>query len=89
MRTIDDIIPPSRRRERETFTNESTNRAPGTPRQPSRFPYKTLVGVLLVIAISLAALYYFSSALVEITPFLLQFRALLPQVKARGICRIK
>ena len=69
MRTIDDIIPPSRRRETESLTNESTNRGPvRPPERSSRFPYKTLGVVLLVIALSLGALYYFSNAKVEITP---------------------
>ncbi len=69
MRTITDIIPPSRRRDTETLTSEPALRAPLRPSErPPRFPYKTLVAVLFVIAVSLGALYYFSSAKVEITP---------------------
>ncbi|HUX81175.1 MAG TPA: hypothetical protein VMV38_02555, partial [Candidatus Paceibacterota bacterium] len=68
MRTINDIIPPSRRRERDVLTNESPNRDLRTPDRSPRFPYKILIAVLLVIAVSLAALYYFSSAKVAITP---------------------
>jgi hypothetical protein len=44
---------------------------PRTPRAsgPSHsFPFKTLFAVLIVIALSLGALYYFSSAKVEVTP---------------------
>lgn len=70
MRTINDIIPPSRRRENEPLTsNESSRPEPlRFSERPPRFPYKTLIGVVLVIALSLGALFYFSSAKVEITP---------------------
>ncbi|HUY05511.1 MAG TPA: hypothetical protein VMV62_02220, partial [Candidatus Paceibacterota bacterium] len=71
MNKIDDIIPPSRRRESESFS--STGEA--APRRPLRltkrvagFPTKTLLAVLLVIAASFGALYYFSSAEVQVTP---------------------
>lgn len=70
MRTINDIIPPSRRRETaDSFTSESPARTPvrhSAARQ--KFPYKTLIAIVLVIAVSLGALYYFSSAKVEVTP---------------------
>ena len=70
MRTINDIIPPSRRKDATgTLTNETNAKAPlriSAPR--ARFPFKTLVAVLLVIAASFGALYYFSSAKVEVTP---------------------
>lgn len=71
MRTITDIIPPSRRRDPETLTNEPTRKPSPSPRfseRSPRFPYKTLAAVLIVIAASFGALYYFSSAKVEITP---------------------
>ncbi|MFZ2500631.1 MAG: hypothetical protein WAW90_01430 [Minisyncoccia bacterium] len=69
MRTIDDIIPPSRRREAETFTTNSvTDTLPVLSGSPHKFPYKTLIATLLVIGASLGALYYFSSAKVSITP---------------------
>ncbi len=68
MRTIDDIIPPSRRKETGPLTGESDNRGPSRPRQSFAFPYKTLAVVALVILASIGALYYFSSAKVEITP---------------------
>ena len=69
MRTIDDIIPPSRRRT-DQLTSEPTLREESRPRQtqPFQFPYKTLATVALIILASLGALYYFSSAKVEITP---------------------
>lgn len=69
MRTINDIVPPSRRREMEPLTNESLRREPlRLSERPLGFPVKTLVAVLLVIAASFGALFYFSSAKVEITP---------------------
>jgi len=71
MNKIDDIIPPSRRRESESFSNTGE----AVPRRPLRltkrvagFPTKTLLAVLLVIAASFGALYYFSSAEVQVTP---------------------
>lgn len=70
MRTIQDIIPPSRRRDSDSFTSESSVRVsahrPG--QSSSKFPYKTLFSTTLVIAASFGALYYFSSTSVEITP---------------------
>ncbi len=49
--------------------------APQNPREPlrlrprpPRFPYATLFGILIVIVASLGALFYFSSAEVDITP---------------------
>ncbi len=69
MRTINDIVPPSRRREEAPTVGE------GAPRQPLRlserrptFPYKTLIATLLVLAVSLGALFYFSTTRVEIVP---------------------
>ncbi len=62
MHKFDDIIPPSRRKDGEAISN-----APRAHRR-SRFPYLT-VGVVLVIIIgSVAALMYFSSARIEVTP---------------------
>lgn len=73
MRKLDDIIPPSRRR--EALEQQSMQPAMGAPREPlrlsprpSRFPYATLGGILLVILVSVGALFYFSSAQVEVTP---------------------
>jgi hypothetical protein len=69
MRTVDDIIPPSRRREVEPLSQPT-----GAPREPlrleksPRFPYATLIAILLVIGASVGALFYFSSAKVVVTP---------------------
>jgi len=70
MRTLNDIIPPSRRKEME---QAGTPAAPGQgPLRPSerssKFPYATLIAIILVIAVSVGALFYFSSAKVEVTP---------------------
>lgn len=69
MRTIDDIIPPSRRTDTEPLTSDSGPRLPTrlTGQQPT-FPFKTIIAVLVIIALSVAALYYFSSAKVDISP---------------------
>ena len=70
MRTLNDITPPSRRREVEPLDKPV---APG--REPPRlgerlpkFPYATLIAIIFVIAASIGALFYFSSAKVDITP---------------------
>lgn len=69
MRTINDIIPPSRRRETEPLTNESSHREPlRLSERPPSFPHKTLIAALLVIALSVASLFYFSTAKIEILP---------------------
>ncbi len=69
MHKIDDIIPPSKRRESENLTNESVPRRPlHLSQHTPGFPVKTLAAVLIVIVASFCALYYFSSAKVEITP---------------------
>lgn len=64
MHTLDDIIPPSRRKETAPINNNFANREP----QRSRFPYTTISVIVLVIAVSIGALFYFSSAKVEVTP---------------------
>ena len=69
MRQLDDIIPPSRRQ----------TDAPGVPpmsgaprqygpRRGGRFPFLTVGIVVVIIALSIGALYYFSGAKVEVTP---------------------
>ncbi len=68
MRTINDIIPPSRRRETESLTNEPMGRGPSRPTRESRSPLGMLGAIVLVIALSFGALYYFSTARVEVTP---------------------
>ena len=62
MRTLNDIIPPSRRKEAE-----SSGQIIAGTRSP-RFPYATLSTIVLVIVASIGALFYFSSAKVEVTP---------------------
>jgi hypothetical protein len=62
MHKFDDIIPPSRRKDGETLSN-----APRAHRR-SRFPYLTTGIVLVIIVGSVAALMYFSSAKIEVTP---------------------
>ena len=73
MRKLDDIIPPSRRR--ETEQQEIARPTMGATREPlrltprpPRFPYATLIGIFVVIFASIGALFYFSGAKVEITP---------------------
>lgn len=72
MRTINDIIPPSRRKDTGQITNLN-NPAGREPlnlsvERPPRFPYKTLGISALVIVASIIALFYFSIAKVEVTP---------------------
>ena len=66
MRTLDDIIPPSRRREAPPGDGQFINNS--EPRRRSRFPLATLFVVLIIIAVSIGALFYFSNAKVEVTP---------------------
>lgn len=67
MRKINDIIPPSRRRDGEPVTSESSYQEPVRYSRP-KFPFKTLVAVTIIVAASVGALYYFSSAKVNVTP---------------------
>ncbi len=64
MNKLDDIIPPSRRKESGSHDTPSITRST----RPSRFPYATIGTVLFIIALSAAVLFYFSSAKVEVTP---------------------
>lgn len=69
MRTFNDIVPPSRRREAEsTRTTLSDNQAVRPSSSLSGFPFATLAASLLVIGTSVFALYYFSVAKVVVTP---------------------
>lgn len=69
MRKLDDIIPPSRRRETEPLNNSAVGRQTlDLSNRPFKFPTKTLVAVVVVVVASIAALFYFSSAKVEVTP---------------------
>ncbi len=64
MRTLNDITPPSKRRD-EITTDTGPLRI--VARSP-RFPYTTVLVLLVVIAASVGALFYFSMASVEVTP---------------------
>jgi hypothetical protein len=68
MRTLDDIVPPSRRKETSSSNGETPTNNGRESRHRSRFPYLTFVVVILIIAASIGALFYFSSARVEVTP---------------------
>ncbi|MFA6415120.1 MAG: hypothetical protein WC217_03905 [Candidatus Paceibacterota bacterium] len=69
MRTLNDITPPSRRREDSLNSNYAGVREPlRLNERPPQFPYTTLIAILAVIVVSVGALFYFSSAKVEITP---------------------
>ncbi|MDP2651972.1 MAG: hypothetical protein Q8O94_02460, partial [bacterium] len=68
MHTFDDIVPPSRRKEGAAPPPMSGRPAGREPQRGSRFPFITLGAIVLVIAVSIGALFYFSSAKVEVTP---------------------
>ena len=70
MRTLNDIIPPSRRKEMglPPVTPPSRESSGFPESRPPRFPYTTFSIVLLVILVSVGALFYFSSAKITITP---------------------
>lgn len=71
MHKLNDIIPPSRRREAESLNQPAAQREE-SPRFPAarlqKFPYTTLISVAVVIVVSIGALLYFSSAKIEVTP---------------------
>ncbi|MGH7175128.1 MAG: hypothetical protein ACREGR_02080, partial [Minisyncoccia bacterium] len=71
MRTLDDIIPPSRRTQIDTPPSNQPPSAPPPMRmRPARphFPYATALIALAVIVVAVAALFYFSKAEVALTP---------------------
>ncbi len=69
MRTLNDITPPSRRREMEPLNSTTTyDRDLRLAERTPRLPYTTLIIVAAIIAVSIGALFYFSSAKVEVTP---------------------
>ncbi len=68
MRTLNDITPPSRRREADSLTSAPSRQPLNLSERPFKFPYITLIVVLGIIALSIGALFYFSSAKVEVTP---------------------
>lgn len=69
MRTLNDIIPPSRRKDADSINN-SISREPLnlSADKPPKFPYTTLGVVALVVFVSIGALFYFSTAKVEVIP---------------------
>jgi len=68
MNKLDDIIPPSRRREMEPLSSPIGRPTLNLSERSPRFPYTTLVGIVAVIAISIGVLFYFSNAKVDVTP---------------------
>ena len=68
MHTLEDIIPPSRRKNGAGAPSPLNNNPTGRETNRSRFPYATLFAIVLIIAASIGALIYFSSAKVEVTP---------------------
>lgn len=70
MRTLDDIIPPSRRKESDTASPMSPNGRPTLKlsERPPKFPFTMVVTIILIIASSIGALFYFSSSKIEVTP---------------------
>jgi len=64
MRTLDDIIPPSRRKESEPLSTNPIKRET----KPPQFPFTTFFITIFIIVVSIAALIYFSDASVEVTP---------------------
>ncbi len=75
MYKLDDIIPPSRRKEPESQKQQTAPqqeplrpRSSLAPGKPGRFPYLTIATALLVIIASFGVLFYFSSAKVEVVP---------------------
>lgn len=68
MRKLNDIIPPSRRKETELLNKQSAREPLNLADRPFKFPYASLTTLVAVIVLSVAALFYFSSAKVEVTP---------------------
>jgi len=68
MRKLDDIIPPSRRKEIEPLTSYPNREPLQLTQRPPKFPYTIVIATVLVIAVSIGALFYFSSAKVEVVP---------------------
>lgn len=69
MRTLDDIIPPSRRRESEALSRPGPRLGKSSPSEhPPKFPFTTFIAIASVIVASVGVLFYFSSSTVEVTP---------------------
>lgn len=65
MHKFDDIIPPSRRKETGPLTSRESSR---TSHRVPKFPYAVPLAIIIVIGVSVGALFYFSSSRVEVTP---------------------
>lgn len=69
MRTLNDITPPSRRKDFDSGSDAGISER--TPlrlvERPPKFPFVTLLSVFIIIAASVGTLFYFSSAQVEVT----------------------
>lgn len=66
MRTLNDITPPSRRR--DDSPEGGYDRTPlKLGDRPHKFPFATLIGVFLVLTVSVGVLFYFSNASVQVT----------------------
>lgn len=68
MNKLDDIIPPSRRRDSQPLERPAGRPVLNLSEPTSRFPYKTLFVVVLIIIASIGVLFYFSTAKVDVTP---------------------
>ena len=68
MRKLNDIIPPSRRREIQPMNNASKGEFSHDEDSQQKFPHKTLIIAVAVIIISIGALFYFSIAKIEVIP---------------------
>lgn len=72
MHKLNDIIPPSRRREAEPLNQQSAptkgSLDPSARLGAHTLPYTTFIVVAFVVAVSIGALFYFSNAQVEVTP---------------------
>lgn len=70
MRTLDDIVPPSRRREAEPSETGGQSPRYGRPQRQRgpRLSTITILTALVIIAGSVGALFYFSNAEVQVTP---------------------
>ncbi|MCR4333944.1 MAG: hypothetical protein NUV60_02965 [Patescibacteria group bacterium] len=67
MRTLNDIVPPSRRKGLDAPSGPA-GQGPLPTERSFKFPYTTLIAIAAVIIISVLALFYFSSAKVDVTP---------------------
>ncbi|MDD3531102.1 MAG: hypothetical protein PHV99_00710 [Candidatus Pacebacteria bacterium] len=68
MRKLDDIIPPSRRKETEQPLTSSAREPLRLTRRYPKFPFAIPAAIALVIVASVGALFYFSTTRVEVTP---------------------